>query len=134
MSEPRAGRSYDRAVLVGDRDRDRAAYALREHYASGRLSLDELAARTARVVAARSRGDILRALWGLPVGRSRLRRAKRGIALALATAAYVVFNFTLLIAFAVTLIVEGPTTAVLLAFLVVWLLPTYLLARLWRSG
>jgi hypothetical protein len=38
----------------------------------------------------------------------------------------------LLVVFAVTLVVQGATAAVLLVFLVVWLVPTLLLSRMWR--
>jgi hypothetical protein len=133
---------YDGGMLVGDRDRDRAAAVLREHYAGGRLTLDELSERLSRVVAARSGRDIVRAFWGLPIltglmrhhARARMRRARRAVVLAVASAAYVLFSFTLLIAFAVTLLVSGATTGAVVGFLVVWLVPTFLLARLWRRG
>jgi hypothetical protein len=61
-------------------------------------------------------------------------RAKRGVVLALLTAAYLLFTFTLLLAFAIALIVQGATSAVLLAFLVVWLVPTFLMSRIWRRS
>ena len=54
-------------MLAGDSERERAAAALREHYVRGRLTLDELAGRTERVLAARSRADLRRALSGLPI-------------------------------------------------------------------
>jgi len=131
-------------VFAGDRDRERAAAALRDHYVRGRLSPEELTERIGHVLAARSRGDIRHALWGLPLlpdldefaarGRAALQNAKRGVVLALVTTAYLVFTFTLLVVFAVALIVQGATTAMLLAFLVVWLVPTFLMSRIWRRS
>jgi DUF1707 SHOCT-like domain len=129
-------------MRAGDGDRERAAAALQEHYVRGRLTVEELSERTGRVLAARSRGEILWALRGLPFfpdrdelaarGRAVLQNAKRGIMLALFTAAYLMFSFTLLVGFAVTALVQGVTAVVLLVFLVVWLVPTFLLSRLWR--
>ena len=133
-----------RAVFAGDRDRERAAAALQEHYVRGRLSLEELTERIGHVLAARSRGDIRHAFWGLSLfpdldefaarGRAALHNAKRGVVLALLTTAYLLFTFTLLLAFAAALIVQGATSAVLLAFLVVWLVPTLLMSRIWRRS
>ena len=133
-----------RAVFAGDRDRERAAAALQEHYVRGRLSLEELTERIGHVLAARSRGDIRHAFWGLSLfpdldefaarGRAALHNAKRGVVLALLTTAYLLFTFTLLLAFAAALIVQGATSAVLLAFLVVWLVPTFLMSRIWRRS
>ena len=42
------------------------------------------------------------------------------------------FLTTLLLIFALTMLFSGATGMTLLAFLVVWLVPTYLLTRLWR--
>jgi DUF1707 SHOCT-like domain len=133
-----------KTVFAGDRDRERAAAALQEHYVRGRLSLEELSERIGDVLAARSRGDIRHAFWGLSLvpdldefaarGRAALHKAKRGVVLALLTTAYLLFSFTLLLAFAVALIVRGATAAMLLTFLVVWLVPTFLMSRFWRSS
>jgi uncharacterized protein DUF1707 len=133
-----------RTVYAGDRDRDRAAAALQEHYARGRISLEELTERISQVLAARSRGDIRHAFGGLPLlpdldefaarGRAALHNAKRGVVLALLTTAYLLFSFTLLVVFAVVLLVQGATTAMLLGFLVVWLVPTFLMSRIWRRS
>jgi hypothetical protein len=53
-------------VRVSDAERDAALAQLREHAASGRLSLDELDDRSGRVLAARTRGELDRALGDLP--------------------------------------------------------------------
>ena len=54
-----------RVALAGDLDRERAASSLREHYSVGYLTLDEFSRRTGRVLSARSRGQVRRALFGL---------------------------------------------------------------------
>jgi Flp pilus assembly protein TadB len=129
-------------VLAGDQDRERAAAILRREYVQGRLTVDELGARTARVLSARSRGDLRRALRGLPFvlereelaerGRTMLESVKRGVMLAIFSAAYFFYCSTLLVAFMVTAVFNGLSAVVLLAFLVAWLVPTVLLSRLWR--
>ena len=129
-------------MYAGDRDRERAAAALREHYARGRLTVDELSSRVGRVLTARSRWELRRALAGLPMlpdarelaveGRSMARGVVRGAMLVVFTGAYLVFSFTLLLVLALTLLIAGASGAVLLAFLLVWLVPTWLLTRLWH--
>jgi hypothetical protein len=129
-------------VFAGDRDRERATAALREHYARGRLTLDEISERTDRVLAARSRADLRGALSNLPVlpsvrdlaghGGSIVQAAVRGAVLVVLTGAYVLFSFALLLVFGLTMLVEGASGSVLLGFLLVWLIPTYLLSRVWR--
>jgi Domain of unknown function (DUF1707) len=129
-------------MLAGDRDRERATAALQEHYVGGRLTLEELSDRTGRVLAARSRGEIRRALSDLPVfadpgelaarGRSLLESVARGAMLVVFTGAYLVFSFVLLLVFGLTLVVNGASGTALVGFLVVWLIPTYLLSRLWH--
>ena len=129
-------------MYAADNDRERAAAKLREQYVRGRLTIDELSDRTGRVFAARSRSDIRTALTGLPLlpdawvlaaqGRSFVQVAARGAMLLFFTSVYVVFTCTLLLIFALTMLFNGATGVTLLAFLVVWLVPTYLLTRLWR--
>ena len=122
-------------MFAGDSDRDRATAALREHYAGGRLTLDEVSERIGRVLTARSNADLRNALSGLPGstgGRSVVRAAVRGAVLVVFTGAYLVFSLTLLLVFALTLLLQGASGSALLGFLLVWLVPTYFLARLWR--
>jgi hypothetical protein len=57
-------------VRAGDADRDAAAAALGEHFAQGRLTLDELHARLDATLAATTHGELSQALRDLP----RLRR------------------------------------------------------------
>lgn len=107
------------------------------------MSLDELSDRTGRALSARSRAELRTALSDLPMlpdarelvaqGRRAVRAAAHGAAVVLFTGLYVLFSFTLLIVLAVMLLVQGASAALLVALLVVWLLPTYALSRLWRG-
>ena len=129
-------------MLAGDRDRERATAALQEHYVGGRLTLEELSDRTGRVLAARSRAEIRRALADLPVlpdpcelaarGRLLMQSVARGAMLVVFTGAYLVFSFALLLVFGLTLLLNGASGSALVGFLLVWLVPTYLLSRLWH--
>ena len=129
-------------MFAGDLDRERATAALREHYARGRLTLDEISERTDRVLAARSRADLRYALSNLPAlpnvrdlaghGGSFVQAAVRGVVLVVLTGAYVLFSVALLLVFGLTVLVEGASGSMLLGFLLVWLIPTYLLSRVWR--
>ncbi len=56
-----------RRTLLGDPERDRFVAALREHYAAGRLSLDELRRRAEIVLAAAYLDEAEAALAELPV-------------------------------------------------------------------
>ena len=53
-------------VRVGDADRDAIAAQLREHYADGRLTLDELNERLDRTFAARTTADLEAVMRDLP--------------------------------------------------------------------
>lgn len=129
-------------MLASDPERERAAATLQQEYVSGRLTLEELSDRTAVVLAARSRAEVRGALADLPIltdarelvarGRSLLQAAVRGALLVLFTGAYLVFSVALLLALLVTLAVDGASGATLIGFLVVWLVPTYLLFRVWH--
>jgi hypothetical protein len=128
--------------MVGDRDRERILSALREHYARGRLTLDEFSARSDLVFASRSYTELRAALRGLPVrlggvdlveiGDAVARAAVRGAVLFAVTCAYVVFSLTLALVLVLTLVLHGATASVLLVFLGVWAIPTYLVSRMWR--
>ena len=131
-------------MLAGDSDRERATAALQEHYVGGRLTLEEFSDRAGRVLAARSRAEIRRALSDLPVfadpgelaarGRSLVQSVARGAMLVVFTGAYLVFSFLLLLVLGLTLILNGTSGTALVGFLLVWLVPTYLLSRLWRRA
>jgi hypothetical protein len=139
------------STLAADREREDAAEDLREHYVRGSLTLDEFSQRAGRVVRARSHRELRAALSGLsrdarrgvPVasdpreliarGRSAAHAAVRSVALVLFTGAYLVFSLVLVLVLALTLLLHGASASALLAFLLVWLFPTYLLSRLWRG-
>ena len=122
------------ARLAGDLDRERAAASLREHFVRGRLTVEELSERTELVLRARSRRELRRPLRGLPLWdpRAVVESFTRALALVVFTAAWLMFSFVLVVVLGVTLIVHGATAPALVAFLLVWLVPTYLLARVWR--
>lgn len=67
---------------VGDADRERLVALLREHYAHGRLSLDELQRRVGIVLAAEYADEAASAVEDLPpldvVGRPARKKASRG--------------------------------------------------------
>lgn len=56
-------------MRVGDAEREAAAAELREHYASGRLTLDELNERVDKAFAATTRGDLNALMTDLPSAR-----------------------------------------------------------------
>lgn len=65
---------YDRGVAdvppsdlrIGDTERETALTALSEHMSAGRLDIDEYGDRTARVAAAKTRGELLALFTDLP--------------------------------------------------------------------
>jgi hypothetical protein len=128
-------------MFAGDSDRERAAATLKESYVDGRLTLDELSARTERVLAASSRAELRAALSGLPWlpeelaerGRSVVHTVARGALVVALTGAWLLFSFILLLVFGLTLLFQAASGAALLGFLLVWLVPTYLLTRVWHS-
>jgi hypothetical protein len=94
------------------------------------------------VVTARSRRDLRTALAGLSVGGlfdgpvhsglgGLVGQARRALLVVL-TGAYVVFTFTLLLVLVLTVLIHGLATSDLLVFLIDWVVPTYLVLRLWR--
>lgn len=65
-------------IRASDADRDRVIEALRDHHAAGRLTLEELEARTDHALAARHVGSLNRLLRDLPrLGPSRTSLALR---------------------------------------------------------
>lgn len=61
-----AARKDHSDIRIGDADRDAAAAALGEHFAQGRLTLDELGERLEAVFTATTHREIARATWDLP--------------------------------------------------------------------
>jgi DUF1707 SHOCT-like domain len=121
-----------RVALAGDLDRERAAASLREHYAGGHLTLDEFSRRTGRVLSARSRGQLRRALVGLsrPTVAESVQTAVRDVVLVVVTGAYVVFSLVLALVLGLTVLLHGVSASAFLAIAVIWVVPTYLFARL----
>jgi len=66
MSEPGGSAPVERRLLLGDADRERLVALLREHYAAGRLDLDDLRHRVGVVLAAAYAEQAAAALAGLP--------------------------------------------------------------------
>jgi hypothetical protein len=62
-------------MRVGDAEREATAAELREHYASGRLTLDELNERLDKALAAKTRGDLDELMRDLPSARPRVSGA-----------------------------------------------------------
>ena len=56
----------DGGVLVSDEERERAASEIREHFAAGRLTADELSDRLSAAYAARTAGELRAARADLP--------------------------------------------------------------------
>jgi hypothetical protein len=66
MSEPGGGAPTGRRSLLGDADREHLIALLREHYAAGRLDLDDLRQRVGVVLAAAYAEEAAAALADLP--------------------------------------------------------------------
>ena len=125
-----------RVALAGDLDRERAASSLREHFAGGYLTLDEFSRRTGRVLSARSRGQVRRALFGLsrPSLVDSTNSAVRDLVLVVVSGAYVVFSLVLALVLGLTVLLHGVSMSAIVTIAVVWLVPTCLFARLRRNA
>jgi hypothetical protein len=118
------------AVLVGDRERDRAALELRRHYSEGRLSADELAQRLETALRARNGAQLRSALKELPAAWSRVdvvRTARNAAILAGTVVVWMLWNAALLIAFVAWLAANGPSVGAFLVFPLVWAAASWLL-------
>jgi hypothetical protein len=62
----KAGRIMDDRMRVSDADRERVTALLREHFAEGRLSPDELDERVTAALSAKTFGDLRRVMTDLP--------------------------------------------------------------------
>ena len=125
-----------RVALAGDLDRKRAASSLREHYAGGYLTLDEFSRRTGRVLSARSRGQVRRALFGLsrPSLVDSTNSAVRDLVLVVVSGAYVVFSLVLALVLGLTVLLHGVSMSAIVTIAIVWLVPTCLFAGLRRRN
>jgi hypothetical protein len=123
-------------VLAGDGDRERAVASLRDQFVRGRLTVEELSERTSLALRARSREELRRSLAGLPLVSVRAvgETAGRAAALVLFTGAWLLFSFMLLVVLGLTVLIHGATAIELAGFMLVWLVPTYLVSRVWRRG
>ena len=68
-----------RRILIGDAERDRLTALLREHYAAGRLSLDELRRRVEVVLAAGYVDEATAVLADLPGGAAAVPAGATGV-------------------------------------------------------
>lgn len=128
------------AVLVGDRERDRAANELQRHYREGRLTVDELAQRLETALRARSGTQLRSALNDLPktwrgVDPDGLREAMRSPVRAVRNAAilagtafvWLIGSVGMLVAFVAWVAANGPGLGALLVFPVLWFVLSWLL-------
>jgi hypothetical protein len=133
-------------ALVGDHDRNRAAERLRAHYVRGRLSPEELDARLAVALRARSARDVRAAFRDLPPawrdGAEELRAAAGEVRLAarrlgfllVAAAIWAVATLGVLLGLALAAAVGHVGNEAIAAVLLVWLLATYSAWRLARRA
>ena len=127
--------------LVGDRERERAAASLKDHFAKGRISIEELGKRVELALDARSRSDLRAALSGLSdwretnelvaSGVGAVRKAARPLVFFATATVWALCSFALVIPFAVVLLALGRSAAVALAFAVLWGVMTLALWRPW---
>src|SRR5262245_61044214 len=118
------------AVLVGDRERDRAAHELARHYREGRLTADELAQRLETALRARNVAQLGSALKELPAAWSRadvVRTARNAAILAGTVVVWMLWNVALLVAFVAWLAANGPGLGALLLFPLLWVVASWLL-------
>jgi hypothetical protein len=113
-------------ALIGDRERERAAALLGRHFASGRLSLEELSARLETALTARRDGELRGALADLPGARLEgAWRAARRTAFAVALwTLWWVGSVILLLGYVATVVAQGLSLWVAAVFAGVWLAGT----------
>ena len=127
-------------ALVGDRERERAAASLRDHYVRGRLSVEELGSRIDLVLHARSRSELRAALRDLPrqwpndlvaTGAGAIHKGALVLAFFATATVWAICSFALAIPFAVTLLALGPSVVVAMVFAALWGVMTFALWRPW---
>ena len=128
-------------ALVGERERERTAAALRRHYLDGRLSEDELDERMEAALRARTRFDLVLAARSLPryppvqeLVASSTHAVSRAFTAVLLASVWIVASFVLLSAFAATALFGDVSGEAALAFPLAWLGMTWLMWRHWRHG
>jgi len=127
-------------ALIGDRERERTARVLREHFERGRLSVEELAERLELALRARRKSDVRHALSGLPaVWRDQAAEARSGLdsvkqaagriaLLVLVWSLWWAVTLVLLIGFVTTVVMNGASLTNAALFAALWIGCT-LLAR-----
>lgn len=117
-------------MLVGDRERDRAAHELARHYREGRLTADELAQRLETALRARNGAQLRSALRELPAAWSRFevaRTARNAAILAGTVVVWMLWNAAVLIAFVAWLAANGASLGAFLVFPLVWFAVSWVL-------
>ena len=111
-------------ALIGDRERERAATTLKEHYLRGRLSVEELGDRLEVALAARYDGDVRRALHELPIlwrPQAVVARARRAAVVAAVWLLWWTASLVLLTGFVIAVALRGLTWTNALLFPALWL-------------
>jgi Domain of unknown function (DUF1707) len=133
-------------ALIGDRERERAASQLTEHYLQGRLSLEELTERLEMALTARRQSEVRRAFAELPAAwREQVKGARssvdamwRGVChVALVVAVWLLWaaaSFALLVGFVISVIVQGLSLTNGLLFPALWLVCTGVARRATRRA
>jgi uncharacterized membrane protein (DUF485 family) len=124
-------------ALIGDRERERAALALREHYLRGRLSVEELTDRLEVALAARRDTDVRQALDDLPSTwrpPALARKAKRVAVIAAVWFLWWTVSLILLVGFVTSVALDGLDWTNGILFPALWLLATLLARRAARSA
>jgi hypothetical protein len=122
---------------IGDRERERAATALKEHFVRGRLSVEELTDRLELALAARRDKDVSRALDDLPVLWRPPEIARTAKRIAIVAAVWLVWwtaSLVLLVGFIVSVALDGLTWTNAILFPALWLGCTLLARRKARSA
>ena len=136
-------RGYHSSVArVGDRERERAAASLQDHFVKGRLSLEELGTRIELALDARTRSDVRASLRDLPAqwqrsneivaaGASMIQRGARILVFFATVAAWAICSAALAVPFTVLAVALGPSTLLAAVFVALWGLMSVLLWRPW---
>jgi hypothetical protein len=123
-------------ALIGDRERERAAALLGRHFASGRLSVEELSARLETALTARRDRDLRVALTDLP--RARLegawRSARRAAFVLALWTLWWVGSVILLAGFVASVVAKGLSLWVAAVFAGVWVAGTLGVRRATRRS
>jgi hypothetical protein len=136
--------------LVGDRERDSAADAVRSAYARGYLTHQELSERLDEALSARSSLELSSSVRGLPGGvwlmlsaplrpflsaqSQSLRRRAGAVLRRLAIGIFAATSAVLLLGLGLWTVAAGLSTEVALGFLVIWIALSALPLLMWRGS